>query len=408
MSVNPIKHKLVERTYIDQHHQYYQIIDDLSWKAKNLFNVANYHIRQEFFTNHKYIGFFDLYHLLKQADAYRDLPTKVSKQIVKRVAQTWKGYFAAHKDWKKNPSKYLGEPKIPHYLDKEKGRYVVIYPPDALSRPALKKGIVKLSMSEVYLPTQITEKVLEVRFVPRDTCYIMEVVYEKEDTPVSNNPDVLASIDCGLNNLVTLGTNQPNIKPLIINGKGIKSINRWYNKARAVIQSQLTGKQKTTAKLKAITAKRNRQIESALHTASKLVIDYCLENQVSRLAIGYNSQWKQSINIGKKNNQNFVQIPHRKLIDQIKYKAALVGIEVVETEESYTSKCSALDLEPIQKHESYMGKRVKRGLFKTATGLLVNADWNGLCNIGRKVFGNEFVSNLIGALPLSPRLVNPI
>lgn len=400
--------KLVERTYIDKYHQYYKVINNLSWKAKNLFNVANYHIRQEFFANHKYIGFFDLYHLLKQTDAYRDLPTKVSKQIVKRVAQTWKGYFQAHKDWKKNPSKYLSEPKIPHYLDKEKGRYVVIYPPDALSRPALKKGIVKLSMVEVYLPTQVTEKVLEVRFVPKDSCYVMEVVYEKEDQSIPNDPDVLASIDCGLNNLITLGTNHRDIKPLIINGKGIKSINGWYNKTRAIIQSQLKGKQKTTAKLKAITAKRNRRIESALHTASRIVVNYCLENKVSRLAIGYNSQWKQKIGIGKKNNQNFVQIPHRKLIDQIKYKAALVGIEVIETEESYTSKCSALDLEPIQKHESYIGKRVKRGLFKTATGLLVNADWNGLCNIGRKVFGNEFVSNLIGASPLSPIVVNPL
>lgn len=403
-----MKHKLVERTYINQHHEYYKIIDDLSWKAKNLFNLANYHIRQEFFANHKYIGFFDLYHLLKQTDAYRDLPTKVSKQIVKRVTQTWKGYFQAHKDWKKNPSKYLGEPKIPNYLDKHKGRYVVIYPPDALSRPALKKGIVKLSMSQVYMPTQITERILEVRFIHRDTCYIMEVVYEKDDTVIPNNSDVLASIDCGLNNLITLGTNQPNIKPLIVNGKGIKSVNQWYNKVRATIQSQLIGQQKTTAKLKAITAKRNRQIESILHTTSKLVIDYCLKNQVSKLAIGYNFQWKQNINIGKKNNQNFVQIPHRKLIDQIKYKAALVGIEVIETEESYTSKCSALDLEPIQKHKSYVGKRVKRGLFKTATGLLINADWNGLCNIGRKVFGNEFVSNLIGALPLSLIVVNPL
>ncbi len=403
-----MKHKLVERTYLNKHHKYYKVIDELAWKAKNLFNVANYHIRQNFFTTNKYIGFFDLYHLLKQTDAYRDLPTKVSKQIIKRVAQTWKGYFQAHKDWKKNPYKYLSEPKIPCYLDKERGRYVVIYPPDALSRPALRKGIVKLSMVEVFLPTQVTGKVLEVRFVHKNTCYIMEVVYECEDTSIVNNPDVLASIDLGLNNLITIGTNQSDVAPLIINGKGIKSINRLYNKSRANIQSRLQGKQKTTNKLKAITAKRNRQIESALHKASRLVITYCLEHKVSRLAIGYNSQWKQKINIGKKNNQNFVQIPHRKLIDQIKYKAALVGIEVIETEESHTSKCSALDLEPIKKHKSYVGKRVKRGLFKTASGLFVNADWNGLCNIGRKVFGNDFVSNLIGALPLSPIVVNPL
>lgn len=400
--------KLVERTYIDQNHEYFKVLDNLSWKAKNLFNVANYHIRQRYFANKEYIGFFDLYHLLKQEDAYRDLPTKVSKQIVKRVAQTWKGFIKAHKDWSKHPEKYLGEPKIPGYLDKEKGRYLLIYPPDALSRPALKKGIVKLSMAEVYMSTKVTDKVLEVRFVPKDNCYIMEVVYEKEEKSQSGNPEIVASIDCGLNNLVTIGTNQSLIKPLIINGKGLKSINCWYNKIRAKIQSSLRGKQKTTESLKAITAKRNRQIESALHNASRIVVNYCLENQVGKLVIGYNSNWKQKIKMGKKNNQQFVQLPHRKLIEQIRYKAVLAGIEVRETEESYTSKCSALDLEPVQKHESYVGKRVKRGLFQTAKGLLINADLNGCWNIARKVFGDDFMSDLIGALPLCPKVVNPL
>ena len=400
--------KLVERTYIDKHHQCFKDIDSLSCRAKNLFNLANYHIRQRYFATKQYIGFFDLYHLLKNEDAYRQLPTKVSKQIVKRVAQTWKGYFKAHPDWRLNPHKYLGEPRIPRYLNKKQGRYVVIYPPDAISKPALRKGIVKPSMVEVYMPTSVEGKLYEVRFVPLDNCYIMEVVYEKEESSHTGNRDLIATIDCGVNNLVTIGTNQAQIQPMIVNGKGVKSINRWYNKVRAKIQSRLTGKQKTTELLKAITAKRNRQIESALHTASKLVVDYCREHNVSKLVIGYNSNWKQKINIGKKNNQQFVQIPHRKLIEQIRYKAVLVGIEVIETEESYTSKCSSLDLEPIQKHESYVGKRVKRGLFRTAKGLLINADWNGLCNIVRKVFGNDFMSNLIGASPLSPRVVNPI
>ncbi|MBC6480084.1 MAG: transposase [Hormoscilla sp. GM7CHS1pb] len=310
----------------------YPVIDYLSWRAKNLYNLANYHIRQEFFVSGNYIGFFDLYHLLKATDAYLELPTKVSKQIVKRVAKTWKGYFNAHRDWIKHPEKYLGEPKIPGYLDKEKGRYLLVYPLDAISRPGLRKGLIKPSMTAMYISTQVGDKkVCEVRFVPKQDSYVMEVVYEVEERPTKESTGVVAGLDLGLNNLCTLAIN-----------------------------------------------------------------------------IGYNDQCKQGIAIGKCNNQQFVQIPHRQLIDQIKYKGALVGISVVEIEESYTSKCSALDLEPILKHKYYIGRRVKRGLFRTAKGWLINADWNGAVNMIRKVFSNEYISELIEAQPLRPRVVNPI
>jgi putative transposase len=399
----------VERTHVKLSSTYFSTVDDLSWRAKNLYNLANYHIRQKFFESGGYIGFFDLYHLLKGTEAYLDLPTKVSKQIVKRVAQTWKGYLAAHKDWKRNPHKYLGEPKIPGYLDKEKGRYLVPYPIDAISRPALREGFIKPSMTEMRIPTQVKDvKVCEVRFAPKTDCYVMEVVYEVEDRELTEDNGVVAGLDLGLNNLCTVATNCSDVAPLIVNGRGLKSLNQFYNKTKADLQSKLSGKRKSSARLRLLTQKRNQRVESALHQASRKVIDYCVENQVTTLVVGYNSLWKQEINIGKRNNQQFTQIPHRKLIDQITYKAALVGIKVIETEESYTSKCSAYDLEPVKKHKSYVGRRVKRGLFKTATGLLVNADVNGALNCILKVFSNDVMSELIGAQPLRPRVVNPI
>lgn len=401
--------KLVEQTYIKKSDDYYKEIDGLAWKAKNLYNLANYHIRQEFFASGNYIGFFDLYHLLKGMDAYLDLPTKVSKQIVKRVATTWKGFMNAHRDWRSNPDKYLGEPKIPNYLDKEKGRYLLPYPIDAISRPALKKGFVKPSMTEMLIPTQVGDvKVCEVRFVPKTDCYVMEVVYESKEPELIPQNGVVAGLDLGLNNLCTVVVNKPDVQPLIVNGRGLKSVNRHYNKKRAEFQSKLTGKRKSSKRLRLLTQKRNRRIDSALHQASSKVVNYCVENGVTTLVIGYNKQWKQDIAIGRRNNQNFVQLPHRRLVDQIKYKAALIGLTVIEREESYTSKCSAFDLEPIKKHKSYVGRRVKRGLFRTAKGWLVNADQNGAINIARNVFSDEIFSELIATQPLCPRLVNPI
>jgi IS605 OrfB family transposase len=263
-------------------------------------------------------------------------------------------------------------------------------------------------MSEVFLPTKVVDKIKEVRFVPRPKHYIMEVVYEKLINKIDNNPDILAAIDCGVNNLLIIATNQPIIQPIIINGKGIKSINRLYNKKLAEYKSKLKSGQFTSNSIINLTNKRNKRINSAIHKASSLVINYCKEYSISKIAIGYNSLWKHKVKLKSRVNQNFVQIPHLKLIEQIKYKAELIGVEVNIIEERYTSKCSALDLEPIKKNEGYVGERIYRGLFKTSTGLLINADWNGALNIGRKVFGNSFVLYLIGAKPISPKRINPI
>ena len=182
--------------------------------------------------------------------------------------------------------------------------------------------------------------------------------------------------------------------PQIINGRPIKSINQFYNKKRAFLQSSMSriGK-KVSHALIHLTDWRNEKIFDYMHKASRFVVNHCLANNIGHIVIGKNDGWKQEINIGKRNNQNFVSIPLDKLIKQIQYKAQLVGIKVTITEESYTSKCSALDLEEIGKHEdhAYAGKRVKRGLFRTYSGLLINADVNGALNILRKVIGDIFL-----------------
>ena len=396
---------LVERHIIKQSHQHWKEIDQLSFLSKNLYNVANYICRQHFFDTGKKYSLPDLYHLVKDYVDYRALPTKVSKQIIKGLVSTWTGYFEAHKEWKKNPSKFLGKPRIPGYKDKAKGRNVVIYYHESVYKAELKKGICHLSMSDIKIPTQV-DNVVEVRLVPRSTCYVVEIVYGKQEEELSTS-DYVAGIDIGLTNLVALTSNQPGFKPLLINGRPLKSVNQFYNKTKAKLQAQLGDQRKTSKPIQLMTAYRNNYVDNYLHNTSRTIVNLLKACDLGTLVIGKNDNWKQKINIGKKNNQSFTQIPHARLIDQLTYKCQLAGIKVVVTEESYTSKCSALDLEPIQKHSSYLGKRVKRGLFKSAKGILLNADCNGAANIVRKVFPNAF-ANGIGSVAVTPIKVMPL
>ena len=216
------------------------------------------------------------------------------------------------------------------------------------------------------------------------------------------------AIDLGINNICTI-TNNFNKNPIIINGKEVKSINHYYNKKGAKLQSDLQRNQNkyTSNRINNLTLKRNNKIKYYLHHVSKLIVNQANINNVSEIAIGYNENWKREINIGKKNNQNFVQIPYLILIKQIEYKARLKGISVLLNEESYTSKTSTLDREEPIKHNIYLGKRIKRGLFKASNGQLINSDVNGSIQIGYKVFGNSFRESNIGCV-IQPIKVNPL
>jgi transposase, IS605 OrfB family, central region len=223
----------------------------------------------------------------------------------------------------------------------------------------------------------------EVRVIPKGVGYVIEIVYEKEVNPDLDeiNKDRIAGIDLGVRNLATVGNNIGE-KPIIVKGGICKSINQFYNKEMGELQRIYESQKiKTGKNSKKLFDKRNRKIKDHLHKVSRFIVDHCVKNDIGTIVIGHNEDWKQNANIGKKNNQNFVQIPFSMLINQIKYKAEENGINVILQEESHTSKCSFLDNETVEHHDQYLGKRFKRGLFRSVKGKIINADVNGAYNI---------------------------
>ena len=287
--------------------------------------------------------------------------------------------------------------KIPKYLDKVNGRYITIFPKQAIGLREFKKtGKLRLSQTDIYIATKLTDfnSLKEVRIVPRTHHYVIEVVYEvKEKTHCDNGK--CAAIDLGLNNLATVAFNEGS-KPLIVNGRPLKSINQYYNKKKAQYQSRLKGNKRTSKRIYKLTDKRNNKVTDYLHKASRLLVNQLVSKNIGTLVIGKNSNMKQDINIGRVNNQNFVQLPIMRFADLMKYKCELEGIKVVYHEESYASKCSFLDGEPICKHDKYIGKRVKRGLFVSRNGIKINADVNGAYNIMLKAVPNAFADGIEG------------
>jgi putative transposase len=402
--------KLVERHIITKTHHCWSEIDQYSFLSKNLFNLANYHYRQYFFQHRQKLNFNQLYHLVSKTTDYLALPTKVSKQIIRKLDSAWNSYLAALKEYKLHPQKFLTQPKIPKYKHKQKGRNILIYPLESVYKKPLKVGICHLSMSEIKIPTSLRE-IIEVRIVPKTSCYVLEIVYEKQEELV--NYQGIAGIDLGINNLMAVTTNQTGIPPLLVKGRPLKAINTFYNKQRSLLQSSLKQRnnQDFSRRLKVLTHKRNCRVENYLHTASKRVIDWCIKKEIGQLIIGHNEHGKQGCKLGRKNNQQFVNIPHYRLIEMLTYKGQLKGIKVVITEESYTSQSSAIDDDELPKYgekkPNFKGKRVHRGLYKTAAKKLVNADVNGSLNIIKKVIPDVFNQGIKG-LPFNPVVLCPL
>ncbi len=414
--------RLVERHIIKQNNKWFREIDKMSFLSKNLFNCGVYLCRQAFFKNQPIPTLNQIYHSLKNSDDYKVLPSKVAQLVFKQVDKCFKSYQKAKKEYELNPGKFLGEPKLPKYKHSSKGRNILAFNNQAFSKKALKKGLISPSGLSVFIKTKLAE-IEEVRIIPKNNVYIIEAVYEQEEPPVVTN-NRIAAIDIGLNNLATVSSNCLDFKTFIVCGKAIKSCNQFYNKVKASLQSQLPKNQKaqsqsqgflgselckrTSRKIEALTLKRNNKVDYYLHTASRFIVNHLASQNITHLIIGKNENWKQSINLGSKNNQNFTSIPHARFIQQIEYKAKLVGIKVQISEESYTSKCSFLDLEPIKKHEQYLGRRIKRGLFRSNSGKIYSADLNGSLNILRKVVGDSiFDRNSIERLVVSPVRLTP-
>lgn len=399
---------------VEQHrYKFNNEMDSITFQTKNLYNSCLYIIRQDFIQTGKYIGFKSLYQKIKQEKIWNDcnLPKKLTNQIIKLVDQNFSSFFSALKSFKKSPDKFKGRPKIPQYKDPIKGRTLAIYEKGSLSIKEFKQtGRIKLSQTNIIIPTKIKDwnSIKQVRIVPNNNYFNVEVIYsikEKEQRNTGN----YASIDMGLNNLMTVGFNNGK-NPFIINGRPLKAINQFYNKKRGVIQSKLEkiNKKKTSNTLNKLTEKRNNKIKDYLHKASRYLINQLVSREISTIIIGRNKLWKQDINIGKRNNQNFVDIPYHILINMLTYKAKLEGITVIEQEEAYTSKCSFLDQEPIKKHEKYKGSRIQRGLFKSNRGIIINADLNAAYNILQKaVFKNNLkLLEKIEGFAVSPKLIS--
>ncbi|MHC1733379.1 MAG: RNA-guided endonuclease InsQ/TnpB family protein [Bacteroidales bacterium] len=386
---------LVEQHIIRKSDPRYTAIDQAAFASKNLYNLANYSVRQSFIFQNKYIPYPSLYKLMRDTEAYQSLPAKVSQWVLKQVDHDWQAFFAAIKQWKQSPQLFTGKPKLPKYKDKLAGRNLLTYTIQAISKPGLQKGIVKPSGLDIEINTDQTN-INQVRITPRKGFYVVEVIYDRPPTPAKLNPHWAAGMDLGLDVLSALTSNKPGFQPLLVNGKPLKSINQFYNKRKAELQSRLTGNRHTSNRIEELSNKRNRRVRHYLHATSRQIVDYLVQEEIGVLVVGKNVAWKQEINMGRKNNQAFVSIPHAQLIDMLAYKCELVGIKLIVTEESYTSKCSFLDLEPVGKHDSYMGRRVKRGLFVSSTGKRIHADINGSYNMIRKVFPDAFGKGIVG------------
>ncbi len=318
--------KLVQKHLIKSSHPNFREIDKLAWLSKNLYNCAVYLSRQAFFKGEKLPSLTDLHHGLKEGVDYRAIPAKVSQLVLKQVEKTFKSYIKAIAEYKKSPAKFTGCPKLPRYKDKEKGRNVLTYNYQAISKKALQNGLIKLSGTNLVFKTNIKE-VLEVRIVPKTGAYCLEIVYEKPSAEIEEQEDSrYGFIDLGLNNLAAVTSNIPSFQPILICGRALKSCNQKYNKTLAKLKSQLPNNQKTSKRIQGLTLKRNCKVDYYLHTASRYIVNLLVSHEISLLVIGQNEGWKQNINIGSRNNQNFVNIPHGRFIEQLTYKCELVRV----------------------------------------------------------------------------------
>ncbi|VUT25362.1 MAG: putative transposase [Candidatus Methanolliviera sp. GoM_oil] len=367
-------------------------ISSLAHVSKNLYNEANYLIRQEFFKTGRWIRFYELDKGLKESENYKSLPAQTAQQILRLLDKSWKSFFKAIKVWGEEPEKFKARPNLPKYKKKDGEHILVLTNQQCKIKEDGSLKFPKLLGLNVKIRLDKETNLREVRVIPKGVGHVVEIVYEKEADPEDLDENKICGIDLGVRNLVAMGNNIGE-KPIVVKGGICKSINQFYDKemgrVQRIYESQKIPK-KTGRKSKKLFDKRSRKIKDHLHKVSRFIVDYCVKNDIGTLVIGNNKGWKQNADIGKKNNQNFVQIPFYMLINPIKYKAEEKGINVILQEESYTSKCSFLDGESVEHHEKYVGRRFKRGLFRSAKGMIINADVQGALNIIRKAIPKAF------------------
>lgn len=376
----------------------YKNIKELCHIAKNLTNEAIYNVRQYYFTEGEFLKYEKNYTLLKNSTNYKTLNSNMAQQILKKVDGSFKSFFGLIKLAKQGKYAFK-DCKPPHYLPKDGHTTLVI-------------GFVRLNGNKLILPysnsfkkshkpVEITippillgKKIKEIRIIPKAKARFFEIqyIYEAENIQRNLNKNNALALDLGINNLVTAVTDSG--KSFIIDGRKLKSINQWYNKENARLQSikdkQNFGK-KQTNRQKDIARDRNNKVNDYMNKTARKIIDYCINNDIGTLVVGYNETFQRNTNMGKRNNQNFVNIPYGQLRDKLEYLCELNNITFVKQEESYTSKASFWDKDDIPvynadnpKEYQFSGKRVHRGMYKTKNSKYLNADVNGALNILRK------------------------
>ena len=452
----------VEKHIINKNHKLCSDLSELCFKSKNLYNYANYHLRQVFIlcsnlsedkkitnenqeylnfinlkvdefnelkkTNYekaktkaaknnkeikkklklqkyfgkdnKYLGYDFLEFLVKDENDYKSLMAQCSQQILKLLDKNWISFFESIKKWNQDKTGYTGRPKLPKYLPKN-GRNILIFTNQNCKQLDNYIQFPKC-LNQFELNTKINGELQQIRILPRNKYFVLEVVYKINPIELKQNNDKYVSIDIGLDNLATI-TNNCNVAPIIISGKKLKSINKYYNKEISHYR-EVTKRMNNldyTNRMNRLTIKRNNMITDLIHKASKSIIEYALSCGANTIIIGNNKDWKRESLMSKKVNQSFVGIPHQDFINKVIYKAGNVGINVIITEESYTSGTSFLDNELPIKENYNKNRRIFRGLFKSNNGKLINADVNGSLQIMKKVFPNAF-SHGIEDLGLNP------
>lgn len=376
----------------------YITIRELCHTAKNLFNEAIYNVRQYYFTEGEFLKYEKNYTLLKNSPNYKALNSNMAQQILKEVDSSFKSFFGLLKLAKQGKYAFTGC-KLPHYLPKDGYTTLII-------------GFVRLNGNKLILPfsnafkkthksVEITippilldKKIKEIRIIPKANARFFEIqyIYEAECIQRNLNTNNALALDLGINNLVTAVSNIG--KSFIIDGKRLKSINQWFNKENARLQS-IKDKQhfgrKPTNRQKVIVRNRNNKVNDYMNKTACKIIDYCIANNIGTLVVGYNETFQRNSHIGKQTNQNFVNIPYGQLRNKLEYLCELNDIIFIKQEESYTSKSSFWDKDNIPvynadnpKEYHFSGRRLQRGLYKTASGKTINADINGALNIMRK------------------------
>lgn len=400
----------------------YQTLRELCQLSNNLYNVALYNIRQYFFNQKLFLTYESNYHECKDNENYVMLQAGVAQQTLKVADRSFKSFFNLLKKCKTVDYRYH-DVKIPHYR-KKGGYFNLILSTNAIS---VKDGYFKLPISREYRKTHPDmEDILipypdrlngaelkEVRICPYDNgrYFKIQYVYHWYKEEANVNPDNIMAIDLGIENLATCTSNVET--PFIMDGRKLKSINQYWNKEKARLQSvAMKQGQRTTHKINRITVKRNNQVKDIIKKSARYIINNCIENQIGTLIVGYNKDFKRCVNIGKINNQNFVQIPLGDFRQQLEFLCWTYGIEYIEQEESYTSKSSFIDNDILPEYKAeqpylgtFSGKRIHRGLYKSKDGIVINADVNGSANIGRKCKQNFTIEELSSGLLASPKRI---